>query len=154
MGRNFTIQKALDLAREEERVDRALLHFSSLQALNWSRRRCLSTSSRWRRQGVYCECLCSGVVVGSHGNALSLRLVAALGRLCCLPRQEPYLFAVRKARTLRESLPLYAGVVGCSSRHGDGDQYSNRPSSGQCGHHNWATSSSHSDQRIHLQHVN
>ncbi|KAL1476852.1 hypothetical protein MTO96_036187 [Rhipicephalus appendiculatus] len=31
MGRNFTIQKALDLAREEERVDRTLLHFSSLQ---------------------------------------------------------------------------------------------------------------------------
>ncbi|KAL1425310.1 hypothetical protein MTO96_019284 [Rhipicephalus appendiculatus] len=31
MGRNFTIQKALDLAQEEERVDRALLHLSSLQ---------------------------------------------------------------------------------------------------------------------------
>ncbi|KAL1440585.1 hypothetical protein MTO96_001139 [Rhipicephalus appendiculatus] len=31
MGSNFTIQKALDLAREEERVDRALLHFSSVQ---------------------------------------------------------------------------------------------------------------------------
>ncbi|KAL1426106.1 hypothetical protein MTO96_018579 [Rhipicephalus appendiculatus] len=31
MGGNFTLQKALDLAREEERVDRALLHLSSLQ---------------------------------------------------------------------------------------------------------------------------
>ncbi|KAL1486627.1 hypothetical protein MTO96_031315 [Rhipicephalus appendiculatus] len=45
MGKDFTVQKALDVAREEERVDRALLQLSG----SISRRRVVASDSRWRR---------------------------------------------------------------------------------------------------------
>ncbi|KAL1478128.1 hypothetical protein MTO96_035200 [Rhipicephalus appendiculatus] len=99
-----------------------------------------------------CRHLLSGIAVGSRGCVLPLRLDAALGQLRRLPCQEPDVFAVREARTLCESLPLYYGFVGRSSRHIDSDQYSNSPSSGRNGEQNWTSTASRTHQRLHPQH--
>ncbi|KAL1482814.1 hypothetical protein MTO96_033523 [Rhipicephalus appendiculatus] len=122
MGRNFTIQKDPGpCTGRGARRPRVAAFFQPA-----SRRRCFATSSRRRRQGVYCECLSTGVAGGSHGNVLSLRLVAALGRLCCLPRQEPYIVrgaggadtsresaALRRSRRLLVKAHRRGGMMGC-----------------------------------------
>ncbi|KAL1414300.1 hypothetical protein MTO96_030535 [Rhipicephalus appendiculatus] len=137
-----TTLKALDLAREEERVDRASQQVAGL-AIDAVSSRAIQDGgsarrprqepgtwqpsssgfpSRWRRLLSGCECvfrhrlcfhLLSGVAIGSRGCVLSLRFVAALGRLRRLPCQELYLFAVWETRALRKGLPINWGSVCC-----------------------------------------
>ncbi|KAL1486928.1 hypothetical protein MTO96_031154, partial [Rhipicephalus appendiculatus] len=116
MGDAFTIESALEHAREEERVDRALQQLTALQVDSATRRELGRRGGRPSSTFTATTCIHRNCAVGPAECLSPLRFASALGEFSVLSCALPYLQQLWQARTLQRDVPLSGNFGGGSGR--------------------------------------